>query len=177
MFYITYKDVSKATTLEYQLGEIEGISKIIFRLDLAMQIDSFKSGVSLVFIWFLALLFIVSLLSCEHLKSPSSRRNENNVHALYRCDADLIITPFILEGMIIGLLSGTIAYFVEWYIYTYIEQIVATKIRMIEAVFLLRCFPLGSARIPFDWHHYRRDWLFDFAAPQFERISAERLKG
>lgn len=135
MFYITYKDVSKATTLEYQLGEIEGISKIIFRLDLAMQIDSFKSGVSLVFIWFLALLFIVSLFVIVNTIKIAvhSRRNEINVMRYIGATRTFIITPFILEGMIIGLLSGTIAYFVEWYIYTYIEQIVATKIRMIEA--------------------------------------------
>ena len=134
MFYITYKDVSKATTLEYQLGEIEGISKIIFRLDLAVQIDSFKSGVSLVFIWFLVLLFVVSLFVIVNTIKIAvhSRRNEINIMRYIGATRTFIITPFILEGMMIGLLSGTIAYFVEWYIYTYIEQVVTTEIRMIE---------------------------------------------
>lgn len=134
MFYITYKDITKATTLEYQLGEIEGISKIIFRLDLAAQIDSFKSGVSLVFIWFLVLLFVVSLfVIINTIKiAVHARRNEINVMRYIGATRTFIITPFILEGIIIGLLSGAIAYFAEWYIYTYIEQVVQTKIRMIE---------------------------------------------
>lgn len=134
MFYITYKDIAKATTLEYQLGELEGISKIIFRLDLAAQIDSFKSGVSLIFIWFLALLFVVSLFVIVNTIKIAvhSRRNEISVMRYIGATRTFIITPFILEGVFIGLLSGTIAYFVEWYIYTYIEQMVTTKIRMIE---------------------------------------------
>ncbi|MBQ8396798.1 MAG: permease-like cell division protein FtsX [Clostridia bacterium] len=134
MFYITYEDIAKATTLEYQLGEIEGISKIIFRLDLAAQIDSFKSGVSLVFIWFLVLLFVVSLfVIINTIKiAVHARRNEINVMRYIGATRTFIITPFILEGVIIGLLSGAIAYFAEWYIYTYIEQVVQTKIRMLE---------------------------------------------
>ena len=134
MFYITYEDIAKATTLEYQLGEIEGISKIIFRLDLAAQIDSFKSGVSLVFIWFLVLLFVVSLfIIINTIKiAVHARRNEINVMRYIGATRTFIITPFILEGVIIGLLSGMIAYFAEWYICTYVEQFVQTKIRMIE---------------------------------------------
>ncbi len=134
MYYITYLDISRATTLEYQLGEIEGISKIIFRQDLAVQIDSFKSGVTLIFVWFLALLFIVSLfVIINTIKiAVHSRRNEINVMRYIGATRTFIITPFIIEGVIIGLLSGVLAYFAEWYIYTYIEQVVSAKIRMIE---------------------------------------------
>lgn len=134
MFYITYEDISRATTLEYQLGEIEGISKIIFRLDLAAQIDSFKSGVTLIFVWFLVLLFVVSLfVIINTIKiAVHARRNEINVMRYIGATRTFIITPFVLEGVIIGLLSGVIAYFAEWYIYTYIEQVVQNKIRMLE---------------------------------------------
>ncbi len=134
MYYITYKDISKATTLEYQLSEIEGISKVIFHLDLAMQIDSFKSGMTLVFTWFLVLLFVVSIfVIINTIKlAVHSRRNEINVMRYIGATRTFIVLPFILEGAIIGLLSGAIAYFVEWYLYTYIEQIVVTEIRMLE---------------------------------------------
>ena len=134
MFYITYADVTKATTLEYQLSEIEGISKVILRLDLAMQIESFKSGMTLVFTWFLALLFVVSIfVIINTIKiAVHSRRNEINVMRYIGATRTFIVTPFILEGALIGLFSGTIAYLVEWYLYTYIEQIVVSEIRMIE---------------------------------------------
>lgn len=134
MYYITYKDIAKATTLEYQLSEIEGISKVIFRLDLAMQIDSFKSGMTLVFTWFLVLLFVVSIfVIINTIKiAVHSRRNEINVMRYIGATRTFIVTPFILEGAIIGLFSGAIAYFVEWYLYTYIEQIVVSEIRMLE---------------------------------------------
>ena len=134
MFYITYADVTKATTLEYHLSEIEGISKVILRLDLAMQIESFKSGMTLVFTWFLALLFVVSIfVIINTIKiAVHSRRNEINVMRYIGATRTFIVTPFILEGALIGLFSGTIAYLVEWYLYTYIEQIVVSEIRMIE---------------------------------------------
>ncbi|MBR7185785.1 MAG: permease-like cell division protein FtsX [Clostridia bacterium] len=144
MFYITYEDVSRVTTLEYQLGEIEGISKIIFRLDLAMQIDTFKSGVSLIFIWFLVLLFVVSIfVIINTIKiAVHSRRNEINVMRYIGATRTFIITPFVLEGVIIGLAAGGIAYLAEWYIYTYIEQIVTEKIRMIEV------YPFSELSMP-----------------------------
>ncbi len=134
MFYITYADVTKSTTLEYQLSEIEGISKVILRLDLAMQIESFKSGTTLVFTWFLVLLFVVSIfVIINTIKiAVHSRRNEINVMRYIGATRTFIVTPFILEGALIGLFSGTIAYLVEWYLYTYVEQIVVSEIRMIE---------------------------------------------
>lgn len=134
MYYITYKDVTRVTTLEYRLGDIEGITKIINRMDLAMQIDSLKNGVTLVFTWFLVLLFVVSVFVIVNTIKIAvhSRRNEINVMRYIGATRTFIITPFILEGVIIGLISGGLAYLAEWYIYTYIEEMVRTQIRIIE---------------------------------------------
>jgi len=134
MYYITYEDVTKVTTLEYRLGDIEGITKIINRMDLAMQIDSLKNGVTLIFTWFLVLLFVVSVFVIVNTIKIAvhSRRNEINVMRYIGATRTFIITPFILEGIIIGLISGGLAYLAEWYIYTYIEEMVKTQIRIID---------------------------------------------
>ena len=42
-----------------------------------------------------------------------------------------IMLPFIFEGMIIGILSSAIAYFIEWYVYSYIEGMVISELQMI----------------------------------------------
>ena len=60
-FVITYIENEKVPELDYQLSQIEGIIKVNNRLELATTIENLKSGVMIVFIWFLAILGIVSV--------------------------------------------------------------------------------------------------------------------
>ena len=61
-FIITYYDNDRVATLIYQLDhDIDGIYKVTDRSDLARRIDYLKNGVIIVFTWFLALLFVVSI--------------------------------------------------------------------------------------------------------------------
>ena len=60
-FIVAYKDVSKVVDLDYALNHMEGIEKVNNRLDLAATLESFRSGVLLIFIWFLVILVIVTV--------------------------------------------------------------------------------------------------------------------
>ena len=43
-----------------------------------------------------------------------------------------ISLPYIIEGAIIGIVSSVAAYFIEWYIYSYIERMVVNDLQMIS---------------------------------------------
>lgn len=135
-FIITYEENEKVVELDYQLKQIPGIVKVNNRLELATTIENFKHGVMLVFIWFLAILAVVSVfIIINTIKlSVFSRRNEISIMQYVGATGWFISLPYIIEGAVIGLVSSIAAYFIEWYIYTYIERLVVTDLQMITFI-------------------------------------------
>lgn len=133
-YEITYIDTERVGELDYQLHQIDGIIKVNNRLDLATSIESVKSGVMLVFVWFLAILSVVSVfIIINTIKlSVFARRHEISIMRYVGATGWFITLPFIFEGIIIGIFSSVIAYFAEWYIYTYIETMFMTDLQMIS---------------------------------------------
>ncbi|MBR6559446.1 MAG: permease-like cell division protein FtsX [Clostridia bacterium] len=133
-FHITYNDNSKASTLYYQLIQIDGIYKVNNRLNVANTIDSIKNGISIVGVWFLAILFVVSVFVIVNTIKLAvfARRNEIEIMRYIGASSWFITIPFIFEGIIIGLLSGGIAYFIVYLIYRYIENNAASNIQMLS---------------------------------------------
>jgi len=135
-FVITYTQNDKVTELDYQLRQIDGVIKVNDNLKLATSIENIKSGVLLIFTWFLAILAIVSVFIIINTVKLSvfSRRSEISIMRYVGATGWFISLPFILEGMIIGLIASVLAYFIEWYVYSYIETLVATDLQMISLI-------------------------------------------
>ena len=116
---VTYIDNDKVSELDYQLRQIDGITKVNNRL--------------LVFVWFLIILAVVSIfIIINTIKlSVFSRRNEISIMRYVGATGWFISLPFVFEGIIIGLFASVCAYFIEWYIYSYIETLVMTDLQMI----------------------------------------------
>ena len=135
-FRIKYKDNSKVTTLDYNLRQIEGITKVKNRLDLATSLENFRRGISVVLIGFLAVLFIVSIfIIINTIKlAVNSHMEEIRVMKYIGASDWFIVVPYIIEGTIIGIFSGIISYICQWYIYFSLEKMVATDIQMIELI-------------------------------------------
>ncbi len=132
-YVITYSDTERVPSLTYQLNQIEGIQKVNDRLDLAAKIENVKSAVMLVFVWFLAILAVVSVfIIINTIKlSVFARRNEISIMRYVGATGWFISLPFVIEGIIIGLFASISAYFIEWYIYSYIETMFTTDLQMI----------------------------------------------
>ena len=132
-YVINYSDTEKVPSLTYQLNQIEGIQKVNDRLDLAAKIENVKSAVMLVFVWFLAILAVVSVfIIINTIKlSVFARRNEISIMRYVGATGWFISLPFVIEGIIIGLFASISAYFIEWYIYSYIETMFTTDLQMI----------------------------------------------
>ena len=130
---ITYIDNDKVSELVYQLRQIDGITKVNNRFELATTLENFKSGIMLVFVWFLIILAVVSIfIIINTIKlSVFSRRNEISIMRYVGATGWFISLPFVFEGIIIGLFASVCAYFIEWYIYSYIETLVMTDLQMI----------------------------------------------
>lgn len=135
-FVINYSDNSTVDNLEYQLSHIDGIYKIRCRSDLAESIESLKNGITIVFVWFMAILFVVSIFVILNTVKLAvySRRNEISIMRYVGATKMFISLPFLLEGVIIGLVSSGIAYMLQVAMYKYVQKMVVSTMNMISVV-------------------------------------------
>ena len=135
-FIISYEDVSKVVDLDYALNHMEGITKVNNRLDLASSLESFRSGVLFVFMWFLIVLIVVSVfIIVNTIKlAVDARKSEITVMRYVGATGMFITMPFLIEGVMIGLVAAVAGYFIELYAYYYIEEKVVTDLKMISFV-------------------------------------------
>ncbi len=133
---ITYKDNDSVESLKYDLENTEGIYKVKCRADVASTIESLKKGVVYIFGWFLIVLFAVSLFVIINTIKLAvfSRRQEISVMRYVGATNWFIMLPFVLEGVIIGILSSGIAYLIQTYIYKFLNQMVLNEYDMIAII-------------------------------------------
>lgn len=135
-YVITYGDISSVEALELQIQNIDGVSRVKCRTDIAQSIENLKSGIIVVFSWFMIILFVVSIfviintikLAVEH------RSKEISIMRYIGATRWFIVLPFDLEGIVIGLFSGGLAFLVQWYAYGYIQDMITSDMKMIEVV-------------------------------------------
>lgn len=125
-YVITYNDNSEVATLEYQLGQIEGIKKINSRADVAETVENLKNTVIFIFVGFLAILFVVSLFVIINTIKLAvyARREEITIMRYVGATKWFITLPFVFEGVLIGLIASGVAYLAEWYMYSYVSKTV-----------------------------------------------------
>ena len=133
---LTYLSTEKVPEMKYQINQIEGVRRVNDRLDLATTIESFKSGIMMIFVWFLIILAVVSVFIIVNTIKLSvfARRHEISVMRYVGATGWFITLPFLIEGIVIGLLASAAAFFVEWYFYGYIETLVMSDLQMITIV-------------------------------------------
>jgi len=123
---ITYKNIGEVNTLDYQLRIIEGVAKddngtpnVKHQIEVSEFIKNIRDIVMLVLLGFLLVLFLLAIfIILNTIKlSVYSRRNEIEIMRYIGATNFFIVFPFLLEGIIIGLLSALIAYAAQVYIY------------------------------------------------------------
>ena len=130
-FTITYRDNAKISTLEYNLEHLDPkLYKVICNSDVAETMENIKHGVVLVFTWFLAILFVVSLFVIMNTIKLAvyARRQEISIMRYVGATNWFITLPFALEGVIIGIFSGSLAYAILYYFYDYIQGMIQGNI-------------------------------------------------
>ncbi len=137
-FEIVYSDLDETAVfnLEAELRSIEGVRKINSVYKVAKTIDNLKNGIMLVFIWFLVILFVVSVFVIINTIKLAvySRKTEITVMRYVGATNGFITYPFIFEGVIIGVAASALAFAIQSYIYIYVEKMAATDMQMISVL-------------------------------------------
>lgn len=121
-YKLTLVDTAKTDETMYQLNNIEGIDTIRYNDEVAAGFLNLEKVLTVASFWFIGILFIISIFIISNTIKLAvySRRREINIMKYVGATDWFIRWPFIFEGLIIGLFSGIVAYFIQWYIYEYI---------------------------------------------------------
>lgn len=132
--HITYKDNSEVSTLVVELQRLDGVANVNNRLDLSVMIERVKNSISLVLVWFMAILLAVSIfVIINTIKlAVHARRAEITIMRYIGATDWFVILPFIFEGIIIGIISAVVGFFVEWCLYDYVIRMMDGSFEFIE---------------------------------------------
>ncbi|WP_411675682.1 permease-like cell division protein FtsX [Caproicibacter sp.] len=109
-FQVSFKDLSKYKDTVEQIKKIDGVSSINDYSDIAAKLTSLDRLVTTVGFWIILLLSLVSLFIISNTIRVTmfSRRLEISIMKSVGATNWFVRVPFIVEGVIIGLISGGI---------------------------------------------------------------------
>ncbi len=121
-YIITYSTDADVNTIKMNIErEIDQISKLNVNMEVVEQIQSIKNAVAIIFSWLLILLFAVSLFVIINTVKLSvfARRDEIALMRYIGATNRFVSTPFLIEGLVIGAVSGGLAFGLQYLIYKY----------------------------------------------------------
>lgn len=136
-FEITLKDISKANTVAEELKKIIDVSWVKNNQDFVSQIigisSAIKNGSFLLMLIFAAIsIFIIS----NTIKiSVSARKDDIFTMRYVGATNDYIVVPFVIEGLIIGLLGAFIGFLCVLVGYSYCTHIISGYIENIAKIY------------------------------------------
>ncbi|MCD8087857.1 MAG: permease-like cell division protein FtsX [Oscillospiraceae bacterium] len=118
-FIIYLNDISLMEETKDSVEDITGIAKVSAYLEVAegfVTVRNVMSAVSLVLIVVLVVVCVFIMSNTVKL-ATYSRRDEIAIMKMVGASNWFIRFPFVVEGLVLGLLGGFLAYFLEWGLY------------------------------------------------------------
>ncbi len=119
-FKITLKDISHSEQVIEKISTIDGVESIENRQDLITMVNNITKIIQNVSIWILIVFAIISLFIISNTikLSVHNRGREINIMKYVGATDSYIRWPFILEGIMTGLIAAAIAFLVSYLAYS-----------------------------------------------------------
>lgn len=137
LFEVSISDMSKFNSTVDALATIENVDIVRDNQEIANVLVKIRSSISYVSIGVIAVLLIISLFIISNTIRITmfSRRLEINIMKSVGATNWFIRWPFIVEGMLLGVISAVISLGVVWGIYALLEPTVDSIFGMISKNF------------------------------------------
>ena len=119
-FKITLKDIAHSEDIAKKVAGIDGVERVENRQDLITMVNNLTQLIQKVSIWILVLFAIISLFIISNTikLSVHNRGKEINIMKYVGATDSYIRGPFMIEGIMTGLISAVIAFFISWFVYS-----------------------------------------------------------
>ena len=118
-FKVYLKDLSLLEQTERTLETIEGVAEVNSNPEVAQGFTTLRNILSWVSIAIVSILLVVSLFIISNTIKLAllSRREEIGIMRMVGATNGFIRGPFVIEGLILGLLSAILSFFLLWGLY------------------------------------------------------------
>ena len=127
--YVIYlEDISLMAQTKGELEGIPGIAKVNAYLEVAEGFVTVRNVVSAVSLILVVVLVVVSIfIMANTIKLATySRREEIAIMKMVGASNSFIRFPFVVEGLVLGLLGGALGFLLEWGIYDVVTNRIMT---------------------------------------------------
>ena len=129
-YIIHLDDLSLMENTAGDIKAINGIADVGAELEISRAIITVRNVISVVSFVIIAILFVVSVFIMNNTikLATYSRKEEIAIMKMVGAGNAFIRFPFVVEGMILGLLGGGIAFFIEWGLYSLVTEKIMTSL-------------------------------------------------
>lgn len=124
-FHITMKDPSKVAATKAALESVDGIGNAVANEEVVarlIQLQRMFQAISVTLVVALGLISIFIIANTVKL-AMLARRREISIQKMVGATNWFIRWPFVIEGMVLGLLAGGLAFLAEWGLYSELTNI------------------------------------------------------
>ena len=118
-YKVTVKDLEQFTSTVKQIKKLNHIDTVRQNTDLAKKLAKISNGISIISIVIIAVLFVISLFIISNTIKLTvySRRLEISIMKSVGATNSFVQLPFVVEGIILGVVAGVLSLFAVWGIY------------------------------------------------------------
>lgn len=136
-YHIFLHDISTQEQVVAQLQQLDGVRDVNYSNSAAAGLTSFNAIVGILFIVIIGVLLAVSvfLISNTINVAASFRKNENEIMRYIGATNYMIRAPFVVEGIVIGLMGAAIPLICMYYLYLQAVSYLTTKFQILSRIF------------------------------------------
>ena len=118
-FIVHLNDIAYMSQTKTELEAIRGVAKVNAHLDYAKSFVTIRNVVSIVSLVLIVMLIFVSFFIMTNTIKLATfgRREEIAIMKMVGATNGFIRLPFVIEGLVLGMLGGGIAFLAEWGLY------------------------------------------------------------
>ena len=118
-FVVHLTDIALMSQTKLELESLKGVAKVNAHLDYAQSFVTIRNVVSVVSLVLIVILVFVSffIMSNTIKLATFGRREEIAIMKMVGATNAFIRLPFVIEGLILGMLGGGLAFLAEWGLY------------------------------------------------------------
>ena len=149
-YVIFLEDIALKEETQMAVLEIDGIADVSAQLEISRGFVMVRNIVGAISLTLIAILFIVSVFIMSNTVKLTTfgRREEIAIMKMVGATNSFIRTPFVVEGLVLGVVGSGLAFLLQWGIYTLISDSVMAGIAgyFVEVVpFSQMMMPVGLA--------------------------------
>lgn len=118
-YKVTVKDLARFKATVNEIKKLDNVGTVRENTDLAKKLDTISHGISIIAIIITAVLFAISLFIISNTIKLTvySRRLEISIMKSVGATNSFVRLPFVVEGIVLGIISGAVSLGVVWGIY------------------------------------------------------------